>query len=435
MRQQRKVINSMKLRIQNGRVIDPSQNLDAVIDLFVDNQKIVAIGDAPVGFDDAEVIDASERWVLPGLVDLAVSLREPGYTQKGSVATEGRAAVSGGVTTLICPPNTSPIVDTPAVAALIQDKADEAGMANVFPIGALTQGLDGTHLSNMVSLTDAGCVALSNDRHAMVNTKVLSRALEYAATHDLLVVFHPDEKSLSEGGCAHEGLTSTMHGLAGIPDTAETIALMRDLLLIEKSGVRAHFARLSCAKSVEMIADAKAAGLDVTADVALHNLLLSDDVLSQFDGRYHVLPPLRSENDRLTLIEGVKRGVISAICSDHQPHEKMAKIAPFSATEPGMANVEILLPLAMQLMDEGDLDISTLLTCLTSGPAACFGLEAGSLSVGSFADFILFDSTACWNWKYESRRTKGHNSPYFDESFVGRVMSTYISGQRVYQTI
>jgi dihydroorotase len=226
-----------------------------------------------------------------------------------------------------------------------------------------------------------------------------------------------------------------MHGLGGIPDTAETVALMRDLLLVEKTGVRAHFARLSCAKSVEMLADAKAAGLDVTADVAVHNLLLSDDVLNQFDGHYHVLPPLRGENDRLTLIEGIKQGVISAICSDHQPHEKMAKIAPFAATEPGMANVEILLPLAMKLMDEGDLDFSTLLTCLTSGPAACFGLEAGSLSVGSFADFMLFDSTAHWTWNYEDRKTKGHNSPYFGDGFVGRVVSTYISGQRVYQAI
>jgi dihydroorotase len=423
----------MKLRIQNGRLIDPSQGLDKVTDLFVDNQKIVAIGDAPAGFDDADIIDATGHWVLPGLVDLAVSLREPGFTQKGSIATEGRAAVSGGITTLICPPDTRPIVDTPAVAALIQDKADEAGMANVFPLGALTQGLEGSQLSNMVALTEAGCIALSNGRHSMANTKVLSRALEYAATHDLLVVFHPDEKSLSDGGCAHEGLMSTMHGLAGIPDTAETVALMRDLLLVEKTGVRAHFARLSCAKSVEMIADAKVAGLDVTADVAVHNLLLSDDVLNQFDGRYHVLPPLRGENDRLTLIEGIKQGVITAICSDHQPHEKMAKIAPFAATEPGMANVEVLLPLAMQLMDEGDFDFSTLLTCLTSGPAACFGLEAGSLSVGSFADFILFNSTERWTWSYDGRKTKGHNSPYFDEEFIGRVMSTYISGQRVYR--
>ncbi|WP_394182695.1 dihydroorotase [Marinomonas posidonica] len=423
----------MKLRVQNGRLIDPSQNLDAVVDLFVEDQKIVAIGEAPAGFEDAEVVDATGKWVLPGLVDLAVSLREPGQTQKGSIASEGRAAVSGGVTTLVCPPDTKPIVDTPAVAALIQDKADEAGMANVFPIGALTQGLEGEQLSNMVALTEAGCVAVSNGRHEMKSAKVLSRALEYAATHDLLVVFHPEDKSLSDGGCAHEGLYSTMHGLAGIPDTAETVALMRDLLLVEKTGVRAHFARLSCAKSVEMLADAKAAGLDVTADVALHNVLLSDDVLNQFDGRFHVLPPLRGEGDRLTLIEGIKQGVISAICSDHQPHEKMAKIAPFAATEPGMANVEILLPLAMTLLDEGDLDFSTLLTCLTSGPAACFGLEAGSLAVGSFADFILFDSTSRWHWAYENRKTKGHNSPYFEDEFIGQVMATYISGQRIYQ--
>ncbi len=425
----------MKLRIQNGRLIDPSQNLNCVADLFIENHKIVAIGEAPVGFDDADVVDAEGHWVLPGLVDVAVSLREPGFTQKGSIATEGRAAVSGGVTTVVCPPDTSPIVDTPAVAALIQDKADEAGMANVFPIGALTQGLEGSHLSNMVSLTDAGCVALSNGRHAMANTKVLSRALEYAATHDLLVVFHPDEESLSEGGCAHEGLMSTMHGLSGIPETAETIALTRDLLLIEKTGVRAHFARLSSAKSIEMIANAKLSGLDVTADVAVHNLLLNDDVLDQFDGQYHVLPPLRAENDRLTLIEGVKRGVISAICSDHQPHEKMAKVAPFAATEPGMANVEVLLPLAMRLVDEGDLDFDSLLSCLTSGPASCFGLEAGSLSVGSFADFILYDSTARWTWEYKNRKTKGHNSAFFGSEFVGQVVASYISGQCVYRNL
>ncbi|RDL43257.1 dihydroorotase [Marinomonas piezotolerans] len=422
----------MKLRISNGRVIDPSQNLDAVTDLFVEDHRIVAIGDAPLGFEEADEVDASGRWILPGIVDVAVALREPGYTQKGSIASEGRAAVSGGVTTLICPPNTKPIVDTPAVAALIQDKADDAGMANVFPIGAITQGLGGETLSNMVALTDAGCVALSNGRNSYANNRVLSRALEYAATHDLLVVFHPDDRSLSEGGCAHEGVMSTMHGLAGIPETAETIALMRDLLLVEKTGVRAHFARLSCAKSVEMIADAKASGLDVTCDVALHNLLLTDEVLKEFDGQYHVLPPLRSENDRLTLIEGLKAGAINAICSDHQPHEKMAKIAPFAATEPGMANVEVLLPLALRLMDEGDLPLELLLQALTTGPAACFGLEAGSLAVGSFADFIVFDSTVTWTWDASERKSKGRNSGFSGEELTGRVLQTYISGQLVY---
>ncbi|WP_067221003.1 dihydroorotase [Marinomonas gallaica] len=422
----------MKLRISNGRVIDPSQNLDAVVDLFVEDHRIVAIGEAPSGFDDCEVVDVEGKWVLPGLVDTAVALREPGYSQKGTIASEGRAAVSGGVTTLICPPNTKPIVDTPAVAALIQDKADDAGMANVFPIGALTQGLQGEQLSNMVALTDAGCVALSNHGHDIASNRVLSRALEYAATHDLLVVFHSDDSSLSEGGCAHEGMMSTMHGLAGIPETAETIALMRDLLLVEKSGVRAHFARLSCAKSVEMIANAKAAGLDVTCDVALHNLLLTDEVLKEFDGQFHVIPPLRSENDRLTLIEGLKTGVINAICSDHQPHEKMAKVAPFAATEPGMANVEVLLPLALRLMDEGDLSLDQLLTALTYGPAACFGLEAGSLAVGSFADFVIFDSTDRWLWDHPTRKSKGLNSGFTGEQMTGRVVQTFISGQRVY---
>lgn len=422
----------MKLRISNGRVIDPSQNLDAVVDLYVEDHRIVAIGEAPLGFEDAEVVDATDKWVLPGLVDTAVALRDPGYSQKGTIASEGRAAVSGGVTTLLCPPNTKPIVDTPAVAALIQDKADEAGMVNVFPIGALTQGLQGEQLSNMVALTDAGCVALSNHGHDIASNRVLSRALEYAATHDLLVVFHPDDPSLSEGGCAHEGVMSTMHGLAGIPETAETIALMRDLLLVEKSGVRAHFARLSCAKSVEMIANAKAAGLDVTCDVALHNLLLTDEVLKEFNGQFHVLPPLRSENDRLTLIEGLKMGVINAICSDHQPHEKMAKVAPFAATEPGMANVEVLLPLALRLMDEGDLELGQLLTALTNGPAACFGLEAGSLAVGSFADFVIFDSTEKWTWDQATRKSKGSNSGFAGEQMIGRVCQTFISGQRVY---
>ncbi|GAB3487799.1 dihydroorotase [Marinomonas epiphytica] len=423
----------MKLHIQNGRLIDPSQGLDQVADLYVENEKIVAIGECPAGFEGAEKIDATGLWVLPGLVDTAVALREPGYTQKGNIASEARAAVAGGVTTLICPPDTKPVVDTPSVAALIQDKADEAGMANVFPLGALTQGLNGQHLSNMVSLTEAGCIALSNHRHPMANSKILSRALEYAASHDLLVVFHSDEASLSEGGCAHEGVTSTLHGLTGVPDTAETIALMRDLLLVEKTGVRAHFARLSCAKSVEMIADARASGLDVTADVAIHNLLLTDQVLNQFDGHYHVIPPLRSEEDRLTLLEGVKQGVISAICSDHQPHEKMAKVAPFAATAPGMANVEVLLPLALQLMDEGDLDLNRVLACLTYGPASCFGLEAGSLSVGSFADFVLFDSTKQWQWTDVNRKTKGHNSAFLGDKLVGKVQSSYISGQCVYR--
>lgn len=423
----------MRLCIRQGRVIDPSQSLDQVTDLFIEDEKVVAIGDAPSDFIVDKEVDASGKWVLPGLVDLAVALREPGFTQKGNIASETLAAASGGVTTLVCPPDTQPVIDTPAVAALIQDKSFEAGLVNVLPTGALTQGLQGEQLSNMVALTEAGCVALSNHCYSMASTKVMSRALEYAATHDLLVIFHPNDASLSDGGCAHEGVISTMHGLAGIPETAETIALSRDLMLVEKSGVKAHFARLTCAKSVEMIADARAAGLDVTADVALHNLLLTDQVLNEFNGQYHVIPPLRAEDDRLTLIEGIKSGAITAICSDHQPHEKMAKIAPFAATAPGMANVEILLPLALTLMDEGDLDVQSLVRCLTIGPAECLGLDAGSLQVGSYADLVLFDSTVNWRWTPETRKSKGHNSPWINELISGRVTATYLAGREVYK--
>ncbi|TBR43841.1 dihydroorotase [Marinomonas agarivorans] len=430
----------MRTTIKNGQIIDPSQSLNTQTDLHIEDDKIVAIGQAPDNFTADHEVDATNLWVLPGLVDLSVALREPGYTQKGTIASESFAAAAGGVTTLVCPPDTSPIIDTPSVAALIQDKALEAGRTNVLPIGALTKSLAGEQLSNMVALTEAGCIALSNHRQPMANTKVLFRALEYAATHDILVVFHPDETSLSVGGCVHEGMMSTMHGLAGIPETAETIALARDLILVQKTGVKAHFARLSCAKSVEMIADAKAQGMDVTADVALHNLLLTDDVLGSFDGHYHVIPPLRSEEDRLTLIEGLKSGIITAICSDHQPHEKMAKTAPFAATEPGMANVEALLPLSMLLVDEGDIPLPTLLHSLTKGPASCLGIDAGTLKVGSYADIILFDSTKKWTWSEQSKQTKGSNSPWLYNpmaempagDLAGKVVATYLAGRQVF---
>lgn len=422
----------MRTLIQNGQLIDPSQNINEIKDLFLEDDRIVGIGQPPESFQADRVVDATGLWVIPGLVDLSVSLREPGFTQKGTIASETYAAAAGGVTTLLCPPDTSPIIDTPAVASLVQDKANEAGRVNVLPTGALTQGLKGSALSNMMALADSGCVAFTNHRHAMASTKVLSRALEYAASHDLLVIFHADEHELSNDGCAHEGLMSTMHGLIGIPETAETIALARDLILVERTGVMAHFARISCAKSVEMLADAQAQGLKVTADVALHNLLLTDDVLGSFDGHYHVRPPLRSDEDRLTLIEGVKSGVISAICSDHQPHDKMAKLAPFAATEPGMANVEVLLSQALLLVDEGDIELSRLLQCLTQGPAECLRLEAGTLKVGNKADFVLFDSTKKWVLNDETKKTKGMNSPWMNESFSGKVTATYLAGQEVF---
>jgi dihydroorotase len=317
----------------------------------------------------------------PGLVDLNVALREPGYSRKGNIASETRAAAAGGVTSLCCPPQTKPVLDTSAVAELILDRAREAGNTKVFPIGALSKGLDGEQLAELVALRDAGCVAFGNGLESFRNTRTLCRALEYAATFDLTVIFNSQDHDLAEGGLAHEGAVASFLGLPGIPETAETVALARDLLLVEQSGVRAHFSQLTSARGVALIAQAQARGLPVTADVALYQLILTDEALIDFSSLYHVQPPLRTRADRDGLRAAVKSGVVSAISSHHQPHERDAKLAPFGATEPGISSVELLLPLAMTLVEDGLLDLPTLLARLSAGPAEALRLPAGKLAV------------------------------------------------------
>ncbi|MDR6233728.1 dihydroorotase-like cyclic amidohydrolase [Pseudomonas psychrotolerans] len=295
----------MSLSIRNARVIDPATGLDQVSDVHIDQGRILALGEAPKGFQAAEQLDARGLILAPGLVDLDVALCEPGLTRKGNVDSETRAAAAGGVTSLCCPPTTRPVLDTTAVAELILDRARTADHVRVHPIGALTKGLGGEQLSELMALRDAGCVAFTNGLQPFENLRVQRRALEYAATFDLTVVFTALDADLAEGGLAHEGPTASFLGLTGIPETAETIALSRDLLLVEQSGVRAHFAQLTSARAVEMIAAAQARGLPVTADVALYQLLLTDEALQGFSSLYHVKPPLRTARDRDALREGV----------------------------------------------------------------------------------------------------------------------------------
>jgi dihydroorotase len=352
----------VKLSILGARVIDPSSGLDQITDIHVEACKIVALGAAPAGFTAVETINANGLVAAPGLVDLNVALREPGYSRKGSIASETRAAAAGGVTSLCCPPKTKPVLDTSAVAELILDRAREAGNTKVFPIGALSKGLDGEQLAELVALRDAGCVAFGNGLESFRNTRTLCRALEYAATFDLTVIFNSQDHDLADGGLAHEGAVASFLGLPGIPETAETVALARDLLLVEQTGVRAHFSQLTSARGVALIAQAQARGLKVTADVALYQLILTDEALIDFSSLYHVQPPLRTRADRDGLREAVKSGVISAISSHHQPHERDAKLAPFGATEPGISSVELLLPLAITLVEDGLLDLPGLRT-------------------------------------------------------------------------
>ncbi|WP_342245845.1 dihydroorotase [Pseudomonas sp. OTU5201] len=422
----------MRTHILGARLIDPASGHDQVTDLFLESGKVAAIGQAPAGFEADKTLDAKGLVAAPGLVDLSVALREPGYSRKGNIASETLAAVSGGVTSLCSPPLTRPVLDTPAVAELILDRAQEAGHAKVFPIGALTKGLAGEQLSELVALRDVGCVAFGNGLATFANNRVQRRALEYAATFDLTVVFHSQDASLAEGGLAHEGPTASFLGLAGIPETAETVALARDLLLVEQSGVRAHFSQITSARGAEMIAQAQARGLPVTADVAMYQLILTDEALIDFSSLYHVQPPLRTRADRDGLREAVKSGVISAIASHHQPHEPDAKLAPFGATEPGISSVELLLPLAMTLVQDGLLDLPTLLARLTAGPARSLRLPAGRLAVGAPADVVLFDPQAS-TLAGETWNSKGDNCPFIGHCLPGKVRYTLVDGRIIFQ--
>ncbi|VXA95880.1 Dihydroorotase-like protein [Pseudomonas sp. 8AS] len=422
----------MRTRIFGARVIDPASGLDQASDLYLDGGKIVALDQAPAGFVADKTIDATGLIASPGLVDLSVALREPGYSRKGNIASETLAAAAGGVTSLCCPPLTKPVLDTSAVAELILDRAQEAGHTKVFPIGALSKNLAGEQLAELVALRDAGCVAFANGLAPMANNRTLRRALEYAATFDLSVVFHAQDFELAEGGLAHEGPTASFLGLAGIPESAETVALARDLLLVEQSGVRAHFSQITSARGAEMIAAAQARGLPVTADVAMYQLILTDEALQGFSSLYHVQPPLRTAFDRDGLRQALKAGVIGAIASHHQPHEADAKLAPFGATEPGISSVELLLPLALTLVEDGLLDLPTLLARLTAGPAKALRLPAGRLAVGAPADLLLFDAQA-QTLAGETWHSKGGNSPFIGHCLPGKVRYTLVDGRISFQ--
>lgn len=422
------------LVIKNGHVIDPKNQLDQVTDLYIQDGRVVAIGQAP---DAAitESIDATGLVVTPGLVDLCAHLREPGQTQKGNIASETAAAAAGGITTLATPPTTSPVIDNPAVAEMIIDRAEATGLTQVLPIGALTRGLQGEQLAPLHALRSSGCVAFTNARQPVASSLVLLRCLEYAATHDFLVIFQPQDASLAAKGCMHDDTTCTRLGLNGIPESAETVEVARCLLLVEQTGVRAHFGQLSCERSVRMVMDARKRGLNITADVAIHHLLLTDENVTGFDSQFHVIPPLRGQLDRAGLRHALVTDGIQAICSDHQPHDPAAKQAPFAATEPGISGLETLLPLGLMLVEQKLLSLSQLIEKLSSAPAEILGIQRGTLGLGDVADICLFDPEAEWAFSADNCVSAGKNSPFLNHAFKGRVVRTLVGGKTVYQAI
>jgi dihydroorotase len=423
---------TQNLRLKGGRVIDPANKIDGVLDVYIADGRIAALGGAPEDFGAAREIDASGCIVCPGLVDLCARVREPGQEHKATIATESVAAAAGGITTLCCPPDTNPVVETPADIELIRLRAEKVGKTRIVTLGALTHGLDGERLSEMAALKNAGCVGVSNALRPLANTLVQRRALEYAATFDLTVFLHPNDHWLSANGCAHEGRVATRLGLPGIPEAAETAAVARDLTLIEQTGIRAHFCRLTTARAVHMVARAQFDGLPVTADVAIPYLYLTEVDISDFDSRCHVIPPLRTTQDRLHLREALNRGTLSAISSDHQPHEADAKLRSFPSTEPGISGLDTLLPLGLRLVDEHVIELDELILRLTAGPSGILGLPFGTLSVGASADVCIFDPDLTWQLNTDTIRSNGHNTPFMGWEMKGRVTHTLLAGKLVH---
>jgi dihydroorotase len=370
--------------------------------------------------------------VCPGFIDLSVRLREPGQSHKGSILTETRAAASAGVTSLCLPPDTKPSIDTPAVVEFIKDKAVKADYTQIYTIGALTQRLAGTELSAMFALKQAGCIAVSNASEPLANLLILRRAMEYAGSHNLLLMYRANESSLSGKGCAHEGAVASRYGLPGIPEAAESIALAQCLELAELTGCRVHFSQVSCKQSVIKIQQAKKYGLNITADIAIHQLHLTENDMIPFDSAYHVIPPFRGDIDLKYLREGLANGTLDAISSDHQPHDLDAKLGAFPETEPGVAALETLLPLLLALTENSGINLSQAIATLTQKPAAILGLLAGALTPGFSADVCVFDPQMYWKVDEKNWKSAGRNTPYWGQNLRGRVTHTLQAGRLIY---
>ena len=426
----------MSIQITNGLVIDPAEATERKADVFIEGNLVVGIGKSPENFKAEHSIDANGVWIMPGLVDCQARLREPGFTHKGTIASETRAAVANGITSVCMPPDTQPVIDNSAVVELIHHSNAKAGnQCHIYTIGALSRGLEGEQLTNMASLKASSCIAFSNASQPFSNNLVQRRAMEYAAGQNMLVIIQPRDADLYGNGCAHESALSTRLGLPAIPEAAETAALARDIELVAQTGARTHFGQLSCARSVEMIRKAKADGLPVSADCAMHQLFLTDQDIGKFDTNKLTIPPLRSQYDRQALREGIVDGAIDCICSDHQPHEVDAKLRPFPSAEAGISTFDTLLPLALRLVEEKLLPLAQMLAKLSINPARILGIPAGQIACGELADITIVDPSKHWICNAGDFVSEGKNTAFEGWDFNGQVVSTIVAGQIVYKSM
>jgi len=418
----------MSLLIKGGRVIDPASGRDEVGDVFVDKGRIA---DKKGKADES--IDAKGLVVAPGLIDLAARLREPGEEYKATLASELDAAVAGGVTSLACPPDTSPPLDEPGLVDMLRRRAKSLARARVYPVGALTLKLGGERLAEMSVLSEAGCVAFSQANVPITDTQVLWRALQYASTFGYPVWLRAEDKWLSRDGVAHDGEMATRLGLAGIPAFTETIALATILQLVRATGARVHICRLSTAASVDMMRAAKKEKLPVTCDVGIHYVHLSEMDLGYYDSHCRLDPPLRSQRDRDALAAGLADGSIDCAVSDHAPVDEDQKQLPFAEAEAGATGLELLLPLALKWGAKRKLPLATTLARVTSDPARILGVQQGHIAPGAPADLVLFDPEETWRVMPASLKSQGKNSPYLGYELSGRVHASLVAGNVVYR--
>ena len=432
----------MKILITNGRVMDPASGLDSVCDLAIAGGRVVAIGHIAADFLPNKTLDASGCIVAPGLVDLSARLREPGHEHEGMLESELAAAVAGGVTSLVCPPDTDPVLDEPGLVEMLKFRAEKLHQTRVFPLGALTRGLKGEALTEMVQLTESGCVGFSQAEVPLANTQVLMRALQYASSFGYSVWLRPQEIYLGKGVAA-SGALATRLGLSGVPVAAETIALHVIFELMRATGARVHLCRISSAAGVALVAEAKAQGLPVTCDVSINSLHLVDTDIGYFDSRMRLDPPLRQQRDRDAIALGLANGTIDALVSDHTPVDEDAKTLPFAEAEPGATGLELLLPLACKWGKTGgqnSVGLMRALAVLTSEPARVLGTALGSLAAsagqlvkGGVADICVFDPAAEWTVEPGALRSQGKHTPFSGYQVTARVRYTLVGGQLAYQ--
>ncbi len=420
---------SMKIKISNGRVVDPANGIDAIQDVCIADGRIAALGSTPAGFEAEQVVDASGLVVAPGLVDLSARLREPGYEYKATLESELSAALAGGVTTLLCPPDTDPVLDEPGLVEMLVHRARLLNRSHVYPLGALTVGLKGRELTEMAELTEAGCVGFSQAEETILDSTVLLRAMQYAHTFGYTVWLRPQDPYLGKGGVAHSGPLASRLGLSGVPVISETIALHTIFELMRTTGARVHLCRLSSAAAIELVRAARAEGLPVTCDVGAHHVHLTDNDIGFFDPNARLTPPLRSQRDRDAICQGLLDGSIDAICSDHTPLDDEEKLLPFGEASPGATGLELLLSLALKWGEEGGAGLSAAIARVTCEPARVAGLGAGTLSVGAEADLCVFDPAARWKVEASALRSQGRHTPFLGYELPGRVTHTLVSGR------